>query len=61
MAKVKVCSAKPGKSVHYNVHTKRERTELLRKLTELGKDVKSYAKEVTLRHEIKLINLNLQP
>jgi hypothetical protein len=61
MAKVKVCSAKPGKTVHYNMHTKRERTELLRKLTTLGKDVKTYAKEVTLRHDIRLINLNIQP
>lgn len=43
------------------MHTKRERTELLRKLTELGKDVKTYAKEVTLRHDIRLINLNIQP
>jgi hypothetical protein len=61
MAKVKVCSAKPGKSVHYNVHTKRERIQLMQKLTELGEDIKTYAKEVTLRQEIKLINLNIQP
>jgi Zn-finger protein len=61
MKGTKVCSAKPGRNVHVNVHTKRERTELLRKLTELGKDVKSYAKEVTLRHDIRLINLNIQP
>lgn len=61
MKGTKVCSAKPGKSVHMNVHTKRERIQLMQKLTELGKDVKSYVREVQIRQEIKLINLNLQP
>lgn len=61
MKGTKVCSAKPNGNVHMNVHTKRERTELLRKLTELGKDVKSYVREVQIRHETKVLNLNLQP
>lgn len=61
MKGTKVCSAKPGKSVHMNVHTKRERIQLMQKLTALGKDVKSYVREVQLRHETKVLNLNIQP
>ena len=61
MKGTKVCSAKPGKNVHMNVHTKREAVQLMQKLTALGKDVKSYVREVQIRHEIKLINLNLHP
>jgi hypothetical protein len=61
MKGTKVCSAKPGKNVRYNAHTKREAVQLMQKLTALGKDVKSYVREVQIRHEIKLINLNLQP
>lgn len=62
MKGTKICSAKPGK-VHYNVHTKRERINLLRKLTALGMNEANFNKEVTLHTEMKKItlNLNLQP
>jgi hypothetical protein len=61
MKGTKVCSAKPGKNVRMNVHTKREAIQLMQKLTALGKDIKTYVREVQIRQEIKLINLNIHP
>jgi hypothetical protein len=55
----KVCSAKPNRNVHMNVHTKRERINLLRKLTALGISEANFNKEVTLHTEMKKITLNL--
>ena len=55
----KVCSAKPGKSVHANVHTKTAHQQLMGKLKALGIDVKTYVREVQIRQEMRMLNLNL--
>lgn len=57
----KICSAKPGKTVHSNVHTKTAHQKLMGKLHELGMDVKTYMVEVQIRREMRMLNLNLQP
>ena len=59
MKGTKVCSAKPGKSVHTNVHTKTAHQQLMGKLMALGMDVKTYMVEVQIRREMRMLNLNL--